>query len=53
MLRYAAQNMVKDRRYDNNMTEFFNHILDYNKMAKYINKYSPVIITPILYDNNE
>lgn len=52
MLKYAAQNMVKDRGYDNNLTEFFSHIIDFDKMAKYIDKYAPVITIPILYNDN-
>lgn len=52
MLKYAAQNMVKDRGYDNNLTEFFSHIIDFDKMAKYIDKYAPIIATPILYNDN-
>lgn len=52
MLRYVAQNMVKDRDYDNNLTEFFSHIIDYDKMAKYIDKYAPITVTAILYNDN-
>ena len=52
MLRYASQNMVKDRGYDNNLTEFFSHITDYDKMAKYIDKYAPITVTAILYNDN-
>ena len=40
MLRYAAQNMVKDRGYDNNLTMFFKGIKDFDKMAKILSKYA-------------
>lgn len=51
MLKYASKYMVKDRKYDNDLTEFFGHILNYDEMAKYISKYSPLLI-PAIYDNN-
>lgn len=35
-LQYAAKNYVKDTGMDNNMTDFFNMIVDYNKAAKWL-----------------
>ena len=55
MLRYAAQNMVKDRGYDNNLSLFFGGIKDFKRMTEYLNKYALGIATPILLlnKNNE
>ena len=53
MLKYAAENYVKDRGYDNNMTDFFKGIKDYKKMAEWISKYSPISATPLILNENE
>lgn len=55
MLRYAAKNMVKDRSYDNNLSYFFAGIKDFDKIAKFLNKYALDISVPIimLNDKNE
>lgn len=53
MLRYAAQNYVKDRGYDNSMTKFFNGIVDFDKMAKILNKYSIGITPTVLMLNDK
>lgn len=45
MLKYAADNYVKDTGIDNNMTDFFNRI-DWKhakEFAEYINNFSPAI----------
>ena len=52
MLRYAAQNYVKDRGIDNKMTDFFNRIKDFDKMAEWLTGAS-VSISPIILDKNE
>ena len=47
-LKYAAQNYVKDTGYDNNMTDFFRSIKDYEKAAKWLwlaPSVSPIIKT--------
>ena len=38
MLRYAAQNYVKDTSFDNDMTVFFNSIRDWKKAAKWLSE---------------
>lgn len=43
MLRYASQNMTKDLGYDNDLSYFFAGIKDFDKMAKYLNKYALTI----------
>lgn len=52
MLRYAAQNYTKDRGIDNKMTDFFNRIKDFDKMAEWLTGAS-ASISPIILDKNE
>lgn len=40
MLKYAAQNYVKDTSFDNDMTMFFNSIRDWKKAAKWLSEAS-------------
>ena len=40
MLKYAAKHYVDDTGMDNNMTQFFSGITDWDKMADFITKYS-------------
>lgn len=47
-LRYAARNYIKDLGIDNNMTDFFNGIKDWDGMAKWISKNSTAIASPFL-----
>jgi len=44
MLRYAKENYVKDTGLDNNMTEFFNLIDNYDKAASWLSKHASAII---------
>lgn len=53
MLKYASQNMVKDLGYDNSLTKFFSGIIDYDKMAKYLNKYSLSTIPITIYNYDD
>ena len=46
-LKYAAQNYVKDTGYDNNMTDFFSMIEDYDKAAKWLSM-APLIAAPLV-----
>ena len=46
MLRYAEKNYVKDVGFDNDMTKWFNGIKDFDKYAKWINRWSPLLIPP-------
>lgn len=46
-LKYAAQNYVKDTGYDNNMTDFFSTIEDYDKAAKWLSM-APLFAAPII-----
>lgn len=48
MLKYASQNYVKDTGIDNDMTEFFNNIIDWKEAAKWLSKYSTSIVAPTL-----
>ena len=48
MLKYAAENYVKDRGVDNGMNIFFGGIKDYKKMADWLTKWSPAIATPVI-----
>lgn len=52
MLKYAADNYVKDTGYDNNMTDFFKGIIDYREMAKWLTEKSPLLTLPILNNKN-
>ena len=47
MLRYARDHYIMDTGQDNNMTEFFNYIIDYDKAAEWLSKYSTAVATPI------
>lgn len=47
MLRYAAQNYVRDTGMDNNMTQFFNSITDWKEAAKWLSKYATMAGIPI------
>lgn len=48
MLKYASQNYIKDTGIDNNMTEFFNNIVDWKEAAKWLSKYATIASIPIL-----
>lgn len=57
MLRYAAENYVKDTKLDNNMGLFFKSITDWKEAAKWLSKYAtiagvPITINQINYDSN-
>lgn len=57
-LKYASDNYVNKTSIDNQMTEFFNSIVDYNKAAKWISKYASTLSAPItlgtsFYGNNK
>ena len=52
MLKYVADNYVKDTGYDNNMTDFFKGIIDYREMAKWLTEKSPLLTLPILNNKN-
>lgn len=45
-LKYAADNYVNKTGIDNQMTEFFNSITDYNEAAKWISKYASMFLAP-------
>lgn len=51
-LKYAAQNYVKDTGYDNNMTDFFSTIEDYDKAAKWLSL-APLIAAPLIVNRSE
>ena len=53
MLKYAAENYVKDRGYDNAMNMFFGGIKDYKKMAEWLTKWSPILAAPIIENAND
>lgn len=42
MLRYAAYNMIRDTKIDNDLTPFFSSIIDFDKAAKYLTKAATV-----------
>lgn len=48
MLKYAADNYVKDKGFDNNMTDFFSGIKNYKEMAKWLSELSPMLALPLL-----
>lgn len=48
MLKYAADNYVKDKGFDNNMTDFFSGIKNYKEMAKWLSELSPMLVLPLL-----
>lgn len=43
-LKYAAEHFVKDRGYDNGMTEFFKSIKNWDNVAKWLNDNSPAVL---------
>lgn len=47
MLRYAAENYVKDTKLDNNMGLFFKSITDWKEAAKWLSKYATIAGVPI------
>ena len=47
MLRYAAQNYVRDTGMNNNMIDFFNSITDWKEAAKWLSKYATMAGVPI------
>lgn len=51
MLRYAAKNYIKDTGADNNMTAFFNSVVDWKEAAKWLSKWSSVIAVPLIITN--
>lgn len=52
-LQYAANHYVKDIGMDNNMTEMFSRIKDWDKMAKWITKYSPALVLPVMVGTSQ
>lgn len=51
MLRYAAENYVKDTKLDNNMGLFFKSITDWKEAAKWLSKYATIAGVPITMNN--
>lgn len=51
MLRYAAENYVKDTKLDNNMRLFFESITDWKEAAKWLSKYATIAGVPITINN--
>lgn len=51
MLKYARDHYIKDRGYDNNMSQFFDGIKDWKEMAKWIQEYSPAVSIPLIMNN--
>jgi len=51
MLRYAAKNYVKDTGADNNMTAFFNSVVDWKEAAKWLSKWSSMVAAPVVITN--
>ena len=45
--RYAEKHFVQDRGYDNNMTDFFKGIVDYDKLAEWANRNVLGIAVPL------
>lgn len=50
-LRNAAKNYVKDIGLDNNMTEMFDKIYDWEKAAKWFSQYASAIAAPVILSN--
>ena len=50
MFEYAKQHYIKDTGLNNDMTDFFNRVIDVNKFLPWLNKNAPIIGVPILYD---
>lgn len=53
MLKYAAQNYVRDTGQNNLMTPFFNSIVDYTKAATWLSKYASGFVPFLLYRHND
>lgn len=53
MLRYAAENYVKDTKLDNNMGLFFKSITDWKEAAKWLSKYATIAGVPITINPNK
>lgn len=53
MLRYAAENYVKDTKLDNNMGLFFKSITDWKEAAKWLSKYATIAGVPITIKPNK
>lgn len=51
MLRYAAENYVKDTKLDNNMGLLFKSITDWKEAAKWLSKYATIAGVPITINN--
>lgn len=51
MLRYAAENYVKDTKLDNNIGLFFKSITDWKEAAKWLSKYATIAGVPITINN--
>lgn len=51
MLRYAAENYVKDTKLDNDMGLFFKSITDWKEAAKWLSKYATIAGVPITINN--
>ena len=51
MLRYTAENYVKDTKLDNNMGLFFKSITDWKEAAKWLSKYATIAGVPITINN--
>lgn len=51
MLRYAAENYIKDTKLDNNMGLFFKSITDWKEAAKWLSKYATIAGVPITINN--
>ena len=52
-LQYAKDNYVKDTGVDNNMTELFQSVKEWEPLAKWMTKYSTGIIPLGLINNNQ
>ena len=50
-LKNAAKNYVKDTGLDNNMTEMFDKIYDWEKAAKWFSQYASAITLPVILSN--
>lgn len=52
MLKYAAQNYIKDTGINNNMSDFFSSIQDWKEAAKWLSKYATGISIPLITAKN-
>ena len=48
MLKHASKHYVQDTGINNNMTEFFDSIKDFDKMADWINRNSSIVALPLV-----